>query len=93
MMIETKGAGLYEDHPMAVSGREYVTDRASILQPRIDAGLCEPISVAEREAADRFNETYKELFGPTAREPIAVGKPRRLSYCEKLVQALGWNGK
>lgn len=91
-MVETDG-GLYKDHPMAVPGRAYVTDRNSVLQSKIDAGLCEPISVAEREAANRFNETYNELYGPASQEPAVVGEPRRLSYCEKLVQALGWNGK
>lgn len=92
-MVESSGAGPYKDHPMAVPGRAYVSDRNSILQPKIDAGLCEPISVAEREAATRFNQTYDELFGPTSRKRTAVGEPRRLSYFEKLVQALGWNGK
>lgn len=93
MMVETNGAGPYKDHPMAVPGRAYVTDRNSILQPKIDAGLCEPISVAEREAVMRFNETYVQLFGPASQERTAVGEPCRLSYCEKLVQALGWDSK
>lgn len=93
MMVESNGAGAYKDHPMAVPGREYASDRNSLLQPKIDAGLCEPISVAEREAAARFNETYVQLFGPTSREHTAVGERRRLSYCGKLAQALGWGSK
>lgn len=64
----------------------------SALDPRIAAGLADPISDREKEATIRFNEAYDRLFGPDGVNRKAEKAPaRKLSYYEKLVQAMGWD--